>query len=250
MTPDQSYLIPGFHGVREALNKKEIKIQGLWIAQGQKSVRTKEIIAIARERNISISLKKSAELSRLLPDVAHQGIVALAGGFSYVDLDHIIDITLKAHDKALLIAVDHITDEGNLGSLIRTAAFFGTHGMIIPKNRSARVSSRVLKRSSGACVYLPITRVVNLGRTLDLLKNRGFWVIGASGEGPEPIYRFDWDRDLVLVLGNEQRGLSQSVRKRCDQVVGIPSLGPLESLNVAVAGGVILSEIIRQREAL
>lgn len=232
------------------MNKEEIKIQELWITQGQQSVRTKEIIAIAKERKISVSLKKSSELSRLLPDIAHQGIVALAEGFSYIDFDRIIDITSNAQDKGLLIAVDHITDEGNLGSLMRTAAFFGTHGMIIPKKRSATVSSRVLKRSSGACVHLPITRVVNLGRTLDLLKNRGFWVIGASSEGSENIYRFDWDRDLILVLGNEQRGLSQSVRKRCDQVVGIPSLGPLESLNVAVAGGVILSEIIRQREAL
>jgi 23S rRNA (guanosine2251-2'-O)-methyltransferase len=243
-------MIPGFHGVREALIRGEIKVQELWIAQEKKSVRIQEIVGIARERNISVTFKKGSELSRLLPDTAHQGIVALAERFTYSELDRIIDISLKAQDKALLIAADHVTDEGNLGSLIRTAAFFGAHGMIIPKDRSAGVSSKVLKRSSGACMSLPITRVVNMGRALDLLRSRGFWVIGASGEGSEPIYRFDWDRDLVLVLGSEQRGLSRSIRKRCDQVVAIPSPGVVESLNVAVAEGVILSEIIRQRKNL
>jgi 23S rRNA (guanosine2251-2'-O)-methyltransferase len=182
-----------------------------------------------------------------MPDTSHQGILALAEKFVYTDLDHIISISLRDADKALLIALDHITDEGNLGSLIRTAEFFGAHGLIIPKDRSAGVTSNVLKRSSGACVYLPITRVVNMVRTLGLLEKKGFWIIGTSGKGTKSITRFDWNRDLVLILGNEQRGLSRSVLKYCHQVVNIPSWGNVESLNVAVAGGVILSEISRQR---
>jgi 23S rRNA (guanosine2251-2'-O)-methyltransferase len=105
----------------------------------------------------------------------------------------------------------------------------------------------VLKRSSGAYVYLPIARVVNLGSALDLLRKRGFWIVGAAGGSSESIYQFDWTRDLVLVLGNEQKGLSQAARKRCHQIVGIPSSGHGESLNVSVAAGVILSEIVRQR---
>jgi len=97
-------------------------------------------------------------------------------------------------------------------------------------------------------VHLPIARVVNLGRALDLLKSKGFWIIGASGESRESIYQFDWKRDLVLVFGNEQRGLTRTVRNCCHQLVGIPVSGHVESLNVGVAGGVILSEIFRQRK--
>ncbi len=193
-------------------------------------------------------MRKGSELSQLLPDIAHQGIVALAEKFTYSDVDHLIDISLKNKGQGLLIAADHITDEGNLGSLIRTAAFFGVHGLILPKKRSAAVSAQVLKRSSGAYVHLPIARVVNLGRALDLLKSKGFWIIGASGESHESIYQFDWKRDLVLVLGSEQKGLTRTVRERCDQIVSISTSGHVESLNVGVAGGVILSEIFRQRE--
>lgn len=244
------YVIPGFHGVREALVHGHVRIKEIWIAERKKSVRKEEIIRIAEKRKISICFKQRSELSQFLPDIAHQGMVALTVGFDYSDLDHLIDISLQDQGQALLIAADHITDEGNLGSLIRTAAFFGAHGLIIPKKRSAAMSAKVLKRSSGAYTHLPIARVVNLGRALDLLKSKGFWIIGASGESREPIYQFDWKRDLILVLGNEQRGLSRTVRESCHQVVGIPKSGPVESLNVGVAGGVILSEIFRQRKAL
>lgn len=234
--------------MREVLNQGQVRIKELWIAERKKSARTNEILRIAHERNIPVCYKKAVELSRLLPDIAHQGIAALPERFIYTDLGHIIESSLGGEGRALLIATDHITDEGNLGALIRAAAYFGAHGMIIPRDRSANVSAKVLKRSSGAYVYLPIARVVNMGRSLDLLKRRGFWIIGASADDSESIYQFDWNRDLVLVLGNEQRGLSQAVRKRCDQVLSIPSLGHVGSLNVAVAGGVVLSEIIRQRK--
>ena len=242
------YLIPGFHGVREALVHGHVRVREIWIAEGKKPVRTEEIIRIAEQRKIPICFKQRADLSQFLPDIAHQGIVAVTVGFDYSDLDHLIDISLQDQGQALLIAADHITDEGNLGSLIRTSAFFGAHGLIIPKKRSAAMSAKVLKRSSGAYTHLPIARVVNLGRALDLLKSKGFWIIGASGDSREPIYQFDWTRDLILVLGNEQRGLSRTVRESCHQVVGIPKSGPVESLNVGVAGGVILSEIFRQRK--
>jgi 23S rRNA (guanosine2251-2'-O)-methyltransferase len=174
--------------------------------------------------------------------------VGLTDAFAYADLDRVMDRALKNRGgNGLLIAADHITDEGNLGALIRTAVFYGADGLVLPKDRSAAVSGKVLKRSSGTYVHLPVSRVVNLARALDLLARRGFWIVGAAGDGSESIYRFDWNRDLVLVLGNEMRGLGRSVRQRCHQVVRIPSPGLTVSLNVSVAGGVILSEIYRQR---
>jgi 23S rRNA (guanosine2251-2'-O)-methyltransferase len=240
-------LIPGFHAVRESLRKPRLRIEEIWVAEGRGSDRIKEVLQIAEKQGIPVRLKKREAIDAILPDIAHQGIVALAEKFEYSDLSHVMELALRNTAEALLIAADHITDEGNLGSLIRAAAFFGAQGLVLPKRRSAAVSVKVLKRSSGACLYLPISRVVNLARALDQLREKGFWIIGASEKSAESIYEFDWQRDIVLVLGNEQRGLSPSVQKRCDQVVKVPSFGHVSSLNVGVAGAVILSEICRRR---
>jgi 23S rRNA (guanosine2251-2'-O)-methyltransferase len=233
--------------VRESVLKGQIKILELWVAAGKRSARAKEILQIAEERGIPVKFKERGFLDQSLPGIAHQGIVAMAEGFSYVDFDTLMDMSFDAQEASLLLAADHITDEGNLGALIRTAAFFRSHGLILPKDRSAKVTEKVRKRSAGNYVHLPITRVVNLGRALDVLDKKGFWIIGAAGEAPETIYQFDWKRDLVLVLGSEERGLSRLVRSRCHQLVSIPSYGQVESLNVSVATGIILSEIVRQR---
>jgi 23S rRNA (guanosine2251-2'-O)-methyltransferase len=247
MNTQNPTLIPGFHGVRETLIQGRVSIREIWIATGKKPGRIRDILRIAEEHDIPVFYKEVSKLSRLLPDVAHQGIVAVAEEFSYADLNQVIETSLQDREHAVLIVADHITDEGNLGALIRTAAFFGVHGLIIPGDRSARVSARILKRSSSGYLHLPIAKVVNIGRTLDLLVKRGFWIIGASGEASTSIYSFDWGRDLALVLGNEKSGLSIPARKRCHETVSIPSSGPVESLNVSVSGGIILSEIVRQR---
>lgn len=245
--PTEKRLIPGFHAVRETLRHGQGLLEEIWIAEGKRSGRIEEIIQIAANQGIPFYLKKSSELSGMFPDMAHQGIVGVAKAFAYTDFHQIMQLSLQEDPSGLLLAADHITDEGNLGALIRTAAFFGAHGLIIPKDRSAQVTAAVLKRASGAHLRLPMARVTNLGRALDDLSEKGFWVIGAAGEADLTLYDFDWNRPLVLVLGSEQRGLSQSTRKRCHQLVRIPSPGNVESLNISVAGGVILSEICRQR---
>jgi 23S rRNA (guanosine2251-2'-O)-methyltransferase len=244
---ETQHLIPGFHGVRESLRVGRVRVEEIWIAKGRKSARTGEILRIAEKRGIPVRFKKSEEISEILPNISHQGIVALTESFAYSDFEKLTELALQKKGHALLIAADHITDEGNLGTLIRAAAFFGAHGLVLPKKRTAAISANVLKRSSGACIHLPISRIVNLCRALDQLRKKGYWVIGTSERGSESIYQVDWKKSLVLILGNEQRGLSQSVRKCCDQIVKVPSFGNVESLNVGVAGGVILSEICRQR---
>jgi 23S rRNA (guanosine2251-2'-O)-methyltransferase len=203
---------------------------------------------MAEDKGIPVKLKKGALLDRYLPRIAHQGIVALSEDFTYMDFNTLMDMSLDASEHSLLLVADHITDEGNLGAMIRTAAFFRSHGLILPKDRSAKVTDKVRKRSAGSYVHLPVSRVVNLGRALDVLDSKGFWIIGAAGEATETIYRFDWNRPLVLVMGSEERGLSRLVRGRCHQLVSIPSYGQVESLNVSVACGIILSEIVRQRK--
>jgi 23S rRNA (guanosine2251-2'-O)-methyltransferase len=244
------HLIPGLHSVREALTSERIKVNEIWISEGRDPARIKEILAIAERKRIPVLRKKAGLLDEALPSGNHQGIIAVAGDFAYAEIEDLIDSTGNKGGHGLLIAVDHITDEGNLGALIRTAVFFGTKGIIIPKDRSAQVTHTVMKRSAGTYLNLPIARVVNLSMALEKLTDAGFWIIGAAGEATESIYRFDWQRDVILVMGSEDKGLSHMIRDKCHQVVGIPSAGPAESLNVSVACGVILSEIIRQRTAL
>ena len=244
---DLDSFIPGFHAVRETLGQEKNLLKEIWIARGKRSGRIEEILDLAQEKNISVQFKDLSELSENFKDISHQGIVGVTKAFAYADFHQTLTHSLQKGPSALLLAADHITDPGNLGALIRTAAFFGAHGLIIPKDRAAPVTSAVLKRASGTHLRLPIVRVTNLGRSLDELKKNDFWIIGAAGEADTSIYDFDWKRPVVLVLGSEQKGLSPSIRKRCQQLVRIPSPGNVESLNISVAGGVILSEICRQR---
>jgi 23S rRNA (guanosine2251-2'-O)-methyltransferase len=240
-------LIPGFHAVRETVIQEGRAVREIWIASRKKPGRTDEILRMAKERNIPIFFKEAGELSQRLPGVAHQGIVAVVKAFSYAGLEHILKKTLQIGSYGLILVADHITDQGNLGAIIRTAAFFGAHGIILPEDRSAHVDPAMLKRSAGAYARIPVAKVVNIGRTLELLAKKGFWVIGTSGDAPTSIYQFDWKRHAALVLGNEQKGLSIPARKLCHEIVSIPSHGVIESLNVSVAAGIVLSEIARQR---
>ena len=233
--------------MKESLLKTPEKVREVWVGVSRKGARAEEIAKLGAEKGVPVQFKEPREIEAVVPGAAHQGFVAFAETFFYTDLKDLIETAQHEAGRAILVAADHITDEGNLGALIRTAAFFGVHGLILPKDRSAQITGRLLKRTSGAHVSLPISQVVNLGRTLDFLSEKGFWIIGAAGEAQESIYHFDWERDVVLVLGSESKGLSRSVRERCHALVQIPGSGQVESLNVSVAGGVILSEIARQR---
>lgn len=240
-------VIPGFHAVRESLRKSENPVYEIWIETGKRGSRVDEVLHLAKAQGVPALFRNREDIEGLVPGIAHQGIVAFGEGFSYVDMEDLLRRISGDPGFHLVLAADHITDEGNLGSLIRTAAFFGVQGLILPKDRSAQVTGKLLKRTSGAYLHLPVAQVVNLGRALDTLKDKGFWIIGAAGEGSVSIYDFDWNRDTVLILGSESRGLSRSVRDHCDQLVRIPGKGTVESLNVSVAGGIILGEIVRRR---
>ena len=240
-------MIPGFHAVRESLLKAENRVREIWIEEGKRGSRVDEVLRLAKSRGVLALFKKRGDIEGLVPGTTHQGIVALTVEFTYTDMEELLQPSPDEQGFRVILAADHITDEGNLGALIRTAAFFGVRGLVLPKDRSAQVTGRLLKRTSGAYLHLPVAQVVNLGRALDRLKGRGFWIVGAAGEAPVSIYEFDWNRDTVLILGSESKGLSRVARDRCDEVVRIPGKGTVESLNVSVAGGIILAEVERQR---
>jgi len=239
-------VISGINAVKENLRKGEGIVE-LLIAKGKKIERLREILDIATQRKIPIRLKDRLYLDKISSDSSHQGVIAILSKYRYLHLNDLIERAIANESKGLLVATDHITDTGNLGSLIRTAEFLGAQGLILPRDRSASITDAVHKRSAGGSAYLPVTKVVNLVRALKELADENFWIIGATGESSTNIYEFDWNRDLVLVLGNESKGLSRIVKDQCHDLVSIPRLGYLTSLNVSVAAGIILSEIARQR---
>jgi 23S rRNA (guanosine2251-2'-O)-methyltransferase len=243
-----SVWIPGLHAVGETLKKGGERVKAIWIREGKRGDRIDEIIRLAKGRRVPFLLKSSSDFDEVAPSVEHQGVLAFCDVFPYAELEDLRQTSGATSQPGLLVGADHITDEGNLGALIRTCAFFGVHGLILPKDRSARVTAKVIKRSAGTHFHMGIARVVNLGRALDSLSREGFWIIGAAGESALSLFDFDWIRDVVLVLGSEGVGLSPSIRDRCHELIRIPGSGTVDSLNVSVAAGIILSEIQRQRE--
>ncbi len=241
-------VVPGYHAVWEALSRPESGVKEVWVSKDRASGRTRAVAKRAKAQNIPLRFLPARDLDARFPDTPHQGVAAVLRAPSYMALEDLVSACRDAPGPGLLLAADHITDEGNLAALIRTGAFFGAHGLILPRDRSAGLSERVAKRSAGAGLFFPVAREVNLARALDRLDQEGFWIIGAAGEAEIDVYSFDWDRDTVLVMGSEDRGLAPNVRSHCHALVGVPGSGRVESLNVAVAAGAILSEITRQRK--
>jgi len=244
-----SIFIPGYHAALQSIPAGPGLVTEVWIAQGRKGKRISAILNLAHKFGVRVEEKTRAELDGLLSGVSHQGIVVVARDFQYTDLEVALADAEKSNKDPVLVVVDHITDEGNLASIIRTSAFFGVSGIIIPKDRSARVSPQVLKRAVGCHLYINITRVVNLSRTLDLLNRRGYWIVGTGAKADKTIYEQDWRGPIVLVVGNEERGLSKEVTKRCHDIVAIPSTRRIDSLNVGVATGIVLAELTRSRDS-
>jgi 23S rRNA (guanosine2251-2'-O)-methyltransferase len=159
------------------------------------------------------------------------------------------EVIAHRHEKSkydLVVLLDSVTDPQNLGSIIRTAHCCGANGVIIPENRAASVTASVAKASAGAFQYLPVAMVVNLVRTIEYLKERGFWIYGADAEAQSDIRTPDYERHIALVMGSEGRGIRPLIRKKCDFLISIPMRGQVASLNVSVAAGVILFEILRK----
>ena len=240
-------IVTGYHPVIAILHRAPECIKELWISYKGSLGRKDEILRLASDKGVRVRFNDKELLDEIAPDMNHQGIVGFIEEFKYTSVDELATIAVSKGEQGLLIVADHITDEGNLGAMLRTACFFGVDGLILPKDRSAGITGNVIRRSSGAWIYIPVARVVNLGRTLDYLNEIGLWIIGTDDDASVSIYEMDWRRPLVVILGSEQKGMSFSVRKRCHEIVKIPSRGYPDSLNVSVATGVVLSEITRQR---
>ena len=237
-------IVYGVNAVREAVESGQA-LERVAIARGRHGERLQEIVEACRRRNIPVRFVEREELDRLAGDVRHQGVVALTGAQSYRRLE---DLLTSAKKPGLLVALDGVEDPRNLGAILRTAHCAGADGVIIPERRAAGLSDTVAKTSAGATAYLPVARVTNLGRALDELKEAAYWIVGLEEKAEQSYDQVDLKDSIVLVLGGEGRGLHELIRKKCDFLVSIPTFGKISSLNVSVAAGIVLYEVVRQRK--
>lgn len=243
-------VIFGRHPVLEALRAGR-PIDKLYVAQGVKTIGIlDEILRAARSAGVTVAFVDRRALDRLAEGANHQGVVAEAQPFEYADLDDLVAVARRESPLPLLLALDALEDPQNFGTLIRTADAVGANGIVIPQHRAVGVTPAVEKSSAGAVAHLPIARVTNLTKALTSLKEQGYWVVGLDHTGPELYDQFAVDSPLVLVVGAEGKGLGRLVRESCDLLVRLPMHGHVESLNAAVAGSIVLYDILRRRAAL
>ncbi len=236
-------VIYGVHPVAEAL-KDDGRIEKIFLTREGRQGSVREIVDLASRKNIPVVFTDRNKLNTIAGTRHHQGVICVCEEYRYADINHVLaGCTAQTHTVVLIL--DGITDPQNLGSLIRTALCFGVAGLVIPKKRAASVTSSVIKASAGAALHLPISRVANISRTIDRLKDEGFWIYGTETNCGQGVRSSDYSDSVGLVLGSEGKGIRPSVRKKCDVLVSIPMTGSLDSLNVSVAGGIILYEITR-----
>jgi len=235
----------GINPVYEALRSSRCQIRDILVAKGKNPQGLEKIIEEARSKNIIIEEVERSRLNSITKSAHHQGIVGLLTHFEYLNLD---DVFQKVSGEPLLVVLDGLEDPRNLGALIRTANACGVWAVVIPKDRAAGITPVVAKSSAGAVFHTPLVRVVNIPSALRKLKDRGIWVMGATADAETKIFSQDLRIPLALVLGGEGKGMRSLVQRECDFLVSIPMKGKINSLNVSVAGAVILYEILRQRE--
>jgi 23S rRNA (guanosine2251-2'-O)-methyltransferase len=220
--------------VAEALRSHH-PLDRVLVAQGAGGPRLQEIIDMARRAAVTVRFEPRAALDRLAGTSAHQGVVAMGAATKYAGLEEVAA-------AEMVVVLDGVEDPHNLGAIVRTAHAAGAGGVIIPERRAAGVTDVVAKAAAGALEHLPVTRVVNVNRTIEELKRSGHWIYGLDERGTEDYDRVVYSTPTVLVLGGEGKGLHEQVRKHCDVLVRIPVAGKIASLNVSVAAGIVLFE--------
>jgi 23S rRNA (guanosine2251-2'-O)-methyltransferase len=241
--------LTGIHAVREALEAGRA-FDRIVIAKGRQDSRVEEIVQAARERNISVRFEDRGQLDRLADSKDHQGVVALVAARAARTLDEILaaaNAGAGRGEKGLIVLLDGVEDPHNLGAVIRTALAAGANGVVIPERRAAGLTDTVARASAGALAHLAVAKVTNLVRTMGELKEAGYWLVGLDERGDKNYTDVDYTSPTGIVLGGEGKGLHELTRKRCDFVVSLPTTGPVKSLNVSVAAGVVLFEALRQR---
>lgn len=238
-------VIFGMNPLVEALKSKNGVISKIVIAKGRGGETVHRIMNLAEQHDIPVEFRERGYLDRQAGQKIHQGVIGFRENFSYVTVDDVIANRRVDFNSNLILILDNITDPQNLGSLIRTAHCCGANGVIIPENRSAAVTAAVIKASAGAACHTPVAIVVNLANTIEYLKEKGFWIYGTDPASVNKVNTFDYKGHIGLVMGSEGRGMRPLIKKKCDFLLSVPVMGKVDSLNVSVAAGIVLYEILR-----
>jgi 23S rRNA (guanosine2251-2'-O)-methyltransferase len=236
-------LLVGIHPVREALRAGR-PLDRVLIAKGAGGGRVQELITLCRERHVPVRFEAKDQLDRASNGAKHQGVIGFGSAEQYASLGD----TMKG--GGLHVVLDGVEDPHNLGAIIRTAHAAGAAAVVIPERRAAGLTETVAKAAAGALAYLPVVRVVNMGRALEQLKENGYWIYGLDERGTESYDKVDFTGPVAIVLGGEGHGLHEHTAKKCDFLIRIPMAGSgtqgVASLNVSVAAGIVLFEWARR----
>ena len=243
--------LEGRNAVTEALNAGR-EINKLWVLEPSGGQRLDpglaKILDEANKRKIVVIRSPRNVLDRMSQTHNHQGVIAAVASHEYVEIDDILKKAESEGRQPLLVVLDELKDAYNLGSVLRIADAAGVDGVVIPKHRSIGLDSVVAKASAGAIEYVPVARVTNIAQTLRELKEKnGFWVCGTAAEGSTPYDKADYKGALAIVIGSEGEGMRDSVQKECDFLLSIPMAGTVNSLNAAVAAGIVVFEAVKGR---
>lgn len=237
--------IAGRNAVTELLESRLSSVEKVLLSKTAGGNAIQTIKSVAMKGGVQVQWVPENKLESLLKGVNHQGVAALVAPVNYLDVDELLrsvapDRDVLTESKPLLVILDRIEDPHNFGAILRSVVAVGAKGVIVPGKGMAPVNSHTVKTSAGTALRIPIARSRNLVETLENLKERGYWVAGADGEGESSVWEMDWDRPMALVIGNEHSGMTHEVKAACDFLVNIPIPGEVESLNASVAAGIML----------
>lgn len=240
--------IMGRHPAVEAL-KSDQEINKVFIQSGLKSDAINEIIQLANKKKLVVSTVPKTKLEQMTNHQNHQGVVLAISAFEYATIDDLFDHAAQKGEAPFFLLLDNLEDPHNLGSILRTADAAGAHGVIIPKRRAVGLTSVVAKTSTGAIEHVPVARVTNLVQTAKQLQERGVWLFGTDMQGTD--YRH-WDAtgSVCLVIGNEGKGISPLLKKTVDELLTIPMIGHVQSLNASVAASLLIYQGYNSRHPL
>lgn len=237
MAQNEDFVI-GRHPALAALKSKQA-VNKVFIQSGLKADALKEISTLAKKKDVIVNQVPKAKLDLLADGQNHQGVVLAVAAYEYASLDQLFEQAEKKGEDPFFIILDGIEDPHNLGSIMRTADAAGIHGIIIPKRRAVQLTATVAKTSTGAIEYVPVCRVTNLVQTVEELKKRGLWVFGTDMHGTD-FRKWSAKGPTALVIGNEGKGIAPLLKKKCDEMLTIPMVGHVQSLNASVAASLLI----------
>lgn len=237
----------GVHAVSALLANPHRVTKKLFVSQDRVDKRIQDLLDKAIEAGVSIEKLSLQQINQHFAEFTHQGVVASASALPDYNESHLLALFESSKSPSLILILDGVTDPHNLGACLRSADATGVDFVVIPKDKNASITPVVSKVACGAAESIPLVRVTNLARSMEILKEQGVWIYGAAGEADSSLYQIDCKGSMAVVMGAEGEGLRRLTRERCDGLFSLPMIGSVDSLNVSVATAVSLYEVLRQR---